>query len=155
MSPPCISPTHTASSFTSFYINIQFMNEPFNLAQLHHYITTHKPDIIDITETWLKPGVVDLLHGYEVVARYDRPDSSVSLLNHGGIILYRRLLGMPVSHISHSKAVERSWFVAHGVSGPISSSAVAACYQLLRRHVVCVSAIHRCMHDCSIKHAPS
>ena len=95
------------------------MNNPFKLAQLHHYITTHEPDIIGITETWLKPGVVDpVLHGYEVVARYDRPDSLVSLLHHGGTILYRHLLGMPISQLSHSEAAEQSWFVAHAACGP-------------------------------------
>ena len=101
-----------------FYINIQSLNNPYKVAQLQFHIGKHAPDMIGITEIWLWPGVIDpVIHGCEVGTRLDRPCASVGVQHHGGIIMYRRVLGMPISHVSDSKAAERAWFIAHVISG--------------------------------------
>ena len=101
------------------YINIQRLNNTYKLAQLQFHIGKHEPDMMGITEFWLGPGVIDpVLHGYDVVSRLDRPCASVGVQHHGGIIMYRRVLEMPISHVSDSRVAGRAWFIAHAISGP-------------------------------------
>ena len=101
-------------------LNVRSAYSDCKRAELSAQLELHSPDILGLNETWLDPSVVHLhIPSYSLVSRRDRPNSSVGMLNHGGIALYRRNNGIMITHLEDSVVAERSWHVIHTDVGSI------------------------------------
>ena len=119
--PPNVSPS-TPQHITVLYTNIQSINHPIKLEELNHYLDTHTPDIVALTETWLDDSTPHLsIPNYTVLSRRDRPNyiPRRHTTNHGGIIVYTRTNTITATPISKSPTAERLWFTVHTHTGPL------------------------------------
>ena len=106
---PQVSPQF-AHTFSVYFINARSVNSMERRGILQHYLDVYKPDLFVIVETWLSSDTPHLVFdGYIQVCRRDRPGCSPGTLNHGGIILFRRVNGVVITHLLDSDVAERSW----------------------------------------------
>jgi hypothetical protein len=100
------------STLSIFHLNVQGFT-PKNIPKLIALISTLKhPDIIAITETWLKPYFEPTIPGYICVEKRNRNDGR------GGVALFSKSTEDIVCVMS-SSCDERLWFIIHADIGPL------------------------------------
>ena len=88
--------------------------------ELNAKLELHQPDLLALNETQLNDSTPILdIPGYIAVSRRDRPVDKEKARSYGGILVYRRVQSLLISHIEDSTSAERSWHLIHTDLGPI------------------------------------
>ena len=75
--------------------------------KLFGQLDKYKPDIVAITETWLDASFIEvLIPNYVIVSRRDRPQINNAYMNHGGVAVYKRNNGIPITKPEDSPVAE-------------------------------------------------
>ena len=110
-----------AQNFSIWFVNARSVNNMERREIIAHYLDEHRPDIFGIVETWLDEFSCKhiVFRNYTLVHRRDRPGARPSHANHGGIILFRRILHSPlVTFLEESPVAERIWARVETNLGP-------------------------------------